>query len=139
MHIQVTRGMASDTNKQLSTALKNWSCTVNNMSIYYDQKSDFWRVTGFLSPISDFQIVASVRCSAFCVGTVLNIDHIFTHRPEIDITPLPTDSSVRCDDIFALLRPTLCHGFLSDVSGAMPQDFPCSIKVIEGAVTSRAR
>jgi hypothetical protein len=37
--------------------LMHYYVQVNNMSIYYDQKSDFRRVTGFLSPISDFQIV----------------------------------------------------------------------------------
>ncbi|KAG2757157.1 hypothetical protein P692DRAFT_20376400 [Suillus brevipes Sb2] len=26
---------------------------------------------------------------------------------------------------FTLLRPTLCYGFLSDLSGAMLQDGPC--------------
>jgi hypothetical protein len=39
---------------------------------------------------------------------------------------------------FTLLRPTLCYGFLSGLSGAVPQDGPCSTRVIEGAVTPRA-
>jgi hypothetical protein len=38
--------------------------------------------------------------------------------------------------MFALLRHILCHGFLSDFSGAVPQNGPCSIRVVGGAVTA---
>ncbi|KAG1767389.1 hypothetical protein EDD22DRAFT_303075 [Suillus occidentalis] len=54
-----------------------------------------------------------------------HINHIFVRRP--------TNPKRMMGQI-----PTLYHGFLSDLFGVMPQDGPCSIRVIEGAVTPRA-
>jgi hypothetical protein len=38
--------------------------------------------------------------------------------------------------MFALLRHILCHSFLSDFSGVVPQNGPCSIRVVGEAVTA---